>query len=174
MPGSAVTRLDREDLARLVAEGQPFVSVGRRDDAGGPVPYVGADYPQATADLVRPADRHLNPGAGHVSRLCHGPRVAVAVIEALLAPYRGSARLRVLQPYRPTSADVDGDRVTAVTLAHRDSGETTTVVAPSVLDATETGELLPLTGTEYVTGFGSRADTGEPGAPEEAQPKPPP
>ena len=38
--------------------------------------------------------RELNPGAGRVSRLCHEPRVAVAVIEAMLAPYRGSGRLR--------------------------------------------------------------------------------
>ncbi|MBU2670564.1 LacI family transcriptional regulator [Actinoplanes bogorensis] len=48
-------RLDPADLARLIAEGQPFVSVGRRDDAGGPVPYVGADYPKATASQVRRA-----------------------------------------------------------------------------------------------------------------------
>jgi len=47
--------LDPVELARLVAEGQPFVSVGRRDDAGGPVPYVGADYPGATAAQVRAA-----------------------------------------------------------------------------------------------------------------------
>ncbi|MBM2623222.1 LacI family DNA-binding transcriptional regulator [Actinoplanes sp. LDG1-06] len=47
--------LDPEELARLIAEGQPFVSVGRRDDAGGPVPYVGADYPTATAAQVRRA-----------------------------------------------------------------------------------------------------------------------
>ncbi|MGX6602427.1 LacI family DNA-binding transcriptional regulator [Micromonosporaceae bacterium Da 78-11] len=44
--------LDPQELARLLAEGQPFVSVGRRDDAGGPVPYVGADYPAATAAQV--------------------------------------------------------------------------------------------------------------------------
>ncbi|MFY1670348.1 LacI family DNA-binding transcriptional regulator [Plantactinospora sp. WMMB334] len=44
--------LDRDELTRLVTEGQPFVSVGRRDDAGGPVPYVGADYPAATAAIV--------------------------------------------------------------------------------------------------------------------------
>jgi DNA-binding LacI/PurR family transcriptional regulator len=47
--------LDRGELARLVADGFPFVSVGRRDDAGGPVPYVGADYAGATAALVRRA-----------------------------------------------------------------------------------------------------------------------
>ena len=47
--------LDRDELTRLVTEGQPFVSVGRRDDAGGPVPSVGADYPAATAEAVRRA-----------------------------------------------------------------------------------------------------------------------
>ena len=114
--------------------------------------------------------RELNPGGGHVSRLCHEPRVAVAVIEQLLAPYRGSGRLRVLQPYRPVAAEVDGDRVTAVTLGRRDGGEPVTVAAPYVLDATETGELLPLAGVEYVTGFESRRETGEPSAPDEAQP----
>jgi DNA-binding LacI/PurR family transcriptional regulator len=48
-------QLDHDDLTRLVAEGQPFVSVGRRDDAGGPVPYVGADYQAAVAALVHRA-----------------------------------------------------------------------------------------------------------------------
>ncbi|MFC5818865.1 LacI family DNA-binding transcriptional regulator [Nonomuraea harbinensis] len=44
--------VDRDDLVRLLAERIPFVSVGRRDDAGGPVPYVGADYPPAVRALV--------------------------------------------------------------------------------------------------------------------------
>jgi DNA-binding LacI/PurR family transcriptional regulator len=52
--------LDHEDLTRLVADGRPFVAVGRRDDAGGPVPYVGADYPSAVAALVARA-----AAAGH-------------------------------------------------------------------------------------------------------------
>ena len=47
--------LDRVELARLVSDGLPFVSVGRRDDAGGPVPYVGADYPAGVSELVRRA-----------------------------------------------------------------------------------------------------------------------
>ncbi|KAA2261131.1 LacI family transcriptional regulator [Solihabitans fulvus] len=47
-------RVDRAELARLVAEGFPFVSVGRRDDvAAGPVAAVGADYVSAVAELVR-------------------------------------------------------------------------------------------------------------------------
>ena len=39
-----------------------------------------------------------------------------------------------------------------------------------MIDATETGDLLPLCGAEYVTGFESRAETGEPHAPAQAQP----
>ncbi|GAA1594927.1 FAD-dependent oxidoreductase [Kribbella hippodromi] len=112
----------------------------------------------------------LNPGAGYVSKLCHEPRVALAVLESMLAPYRASRRLQILQPYRPIAADTDGDRVTAVTVQHRESDERIAITAPYVLDATETGELLPLTGTEYVTGFESQSTTGEPSAPAEAQP----
>jgi hypothetical protein len=114
--------------------------------------------------------RDLNPGAGHVSRLCHEPRVAVAVIESMLAPYRGSGQLTVLQPYRPVAAETDGDRVVSVTVAHRWTDDRLTLTAPYVLDATETGELLPLTGTEYVTGFESQRETGEPSAPEVGDP----
>ncbi|HZX07415.1 LacI family DNA-binding transcriptional regulator [Kribbella sp.] len=44
-----------EELARLIAEEYPFVSVGRRDDAGAPVPYVGADYASATRTVVEQA-----------------------------------------------------------------------------------------------------------------------
>lgn len=112
----------------------------------------------------------LNPGAGFVSRLCHEPRVALAVMEAMLAPWRGGGRLTVLQPHKPVAAEVEGDRVRSVTLAHRDSGERVVATAPYVIDATELGDLLPLTGTEYVTGFESQAETGEPSAPPEAQP----
>lgn len=44
--------LDPHELGRLVREGPAFVSVGRRDDAGGPVPYVGAAYADAVENLV--------------------------------------------------------------------------------------------------------------------------
>jgi len=43
---------DHRELERLVAGDYPFVAVGRRDDAGGPVPYVGGDYASGTAALV--------------------------------------------------------------------------------------------------------------------------
>jgi hypothetical protein len=112
----------------------------------------------------------LNPGGGLVSRLCFEPAVAVAVIDELLLPFVGSGKLTILQRARPIHAVVDGDSVTSVSFAMIDTGETCEVTANYVLDATELGDLLPLTGTEYVTGFESRHDTGEPSAPEVAQP----
>ncbi|CDZ32972.1 Fumarate reductase/succinate dehydrogenase flavoprotein domain protein [Neorhizobium galegae bv. officinalis] len=112
----------------------------------------------------------LNPGAGWVSRICAEPRVSLAVMEAMLMPYRGAGKLKVLQPYRPVTADVDGDTVRSVTVRHRDTGQEITVSAAYILDATELGDLLPMTGTEYVKGFEAQSDTGEPSAPSEAQP----
>lgn len=110
--------------------------------------------------------RQLNPGAGLVSRLCHEPRVAVAVLEAMLAPWRATGQITVLQPYRAQSVRVDGDRVTGVRLvADGSAAEPIDVTAAYVVDATETGELLPLAGVEYVTGFESQDRTGEPSAP---------
>jgi hypothetical protein len=124
-----------------------------------------AAYPLTPAAAAR---RALNPGSGRVSSLCHEPRVALAVLEAMLAPHRSSGRLRVLLRHAPVAAEVDGDRVVAVTL--RGEAGDVVVVADWVADATETGELLPLTGAEYVTGAESRQETGEPHAAREAQP----
>ncbi|WP_038593589.1 FAD-dependent oxidoreductase [Neorhizobium galegae] len=112
----------------------------------------------------------LNPGSGWVSRICAEPRVSLAVMEAMLAPYRGAGKLKVLQPYRPVAADVADDTVRSVTVRHRDTGREITVSAAYILDATELGDLLPMTGTEYVKGFEAQSDTGEPSAPSEAQP----
>ncbi|MER7248666.1 LacI family DNA-binding transcriptional regulator [Kribbella sp. NPDC000426] len=53
-----------DELARLIAEDYPFVSVGRRNDAGAPVPYVGADYTTATHLL---AERALQLGHRHLA-----------------------------------------------------------------------------------------------------------
>jgi hypothetical protein len=114
------------------------------------------------------AARHLNPGAGLVSRLCSEPRVGVAVIEAMLAPHVSSGRLTLLQPAVPVAAQVDGDRVIGVDVETSDGQ--VRLHGDYVLDATETGELLPLTGTEYVVGSESRLDTGEANAPEVADP----
>lgn len=130
--------------------------------------YYRDNYP--LLDAVR--DRaDLNPGAGLVSRLCAEPRVAVAVIDALFARYLGSQQLTILTSCVPTAADVDGTRVTSVTVRSLTGDTETTITAGYVLDATELGDLLPLTGAEYVSGTEGRDETGEPSAPEVGDPE---
>lgn len=46
---------DRAELKQLVSGDYPFVAIGRREDAGGPVPYVGGDYATGTRALVEKA-----------------------------------------------------------------------------------------------------------------------
>lgn len=109
-------------------------------------------------------DPHLNPGGGWVSRLCHEPRVSLAVFYEMLAPYLGTGRIRLLLPYKAVAAETNGDRVTAVTVAHVHTGEELTLEAPYILDATELGDLLELADVEHVIGAESQAETGEPHA----------
>lgn len=88
----------------------------------------------------------------------------------MLAPYVSSGRLTVLLEHEPVRASVNGDRVEAVTVRDRATGLERTLSAPYFIDATELGDLLPMTGTEYVTGAESREETGEPHAATETQP----
>jgi hypothetical protein len=113
---------------------------------------------------------NLNPGDGSVSRITHEPKVSLAVLEDLLAPYASGARLTVLRRHVPVTADVAGGHVRSVTLRNLETGNLHVLHARYFLDATEQGDLLPLTKTEYVIGFESQKQTGEPHAPPEAQP----
>lgn len=116
------------------------------------------------------ADVFLNPGGGFVSRLCHEPRVALAVLEAMLAPFVSSGLVTIWRRHVPIAAQTDGDRVTGIAMRSLDSGREMEVTAPFVLDATETGDLLPLAGAEYVIGAEAQGETGEPHAAGKYQP----
>jgi hypothetical protein len=129
--------------------------------------YYRRNYPLTAEARAR---WNLNPGDGSVSRLTHEPRVSLAVLEEMLAPHASGGRLVVLLRHKAVAADVNGDWVRAVRLQDLESGRDRTIHAPYFLDATEQGDLLPLTRTEYVTGFESRRETREPHAPEQAQP----
>ena len=127
--------------------------------------YYRRYYPLTEEARARP---DLNPGDGAVSRLCHEPRVALAVLEGLLAPHMAAGRLTLLLEHVVVAADVDGSRVRALTARSLRTGNQRTLEAPCFVDATELGNLLPLTGTEFVAGCEGRAATGEPHAPEKA------
>ena len=128
--------------------------------------YYRRNYPLTGEAHRRP---NLNPGNGRVSRLTHEPRVSLAVLRDMLAPYRSSGRLTLLLRHKPVAADASGDAIRAVTVRGAE-GHDRTIHAAYYLDATEQGDLLPLTGTEYVTGAESQRETGELHAPAEAQP----
>jgi len=118
-------------------------------------------YPLTPAAMASP---HLNPGNGNVSRLCHEFRVGLSVLEAMVQPYVSNRRLIIARGWEPIHSEASGDAVKAVTFRHLATGTERRVAAVYVIDATETGDLLPLTGAEYVTGFESRQMTGEPSA----------
>jgi flavin-dependent dehydrogenase len=102
------------------------------------------------------ADAHLNPGSANVSRIAHEPRVALAVLESMLAPYASARQLTILLRHVPRAADTEGDRVRSATVRDLEHGRDRIIHADYFLDATEHGDLLPLARTEYVTGFESR------------------
>ncbi len=116
------------------------------------------------------ANPHFNPGNGWVSRLCHEPRISLSVLNQFLAPHVSAGRLRLLLEHKVVAAEVDGDRVRAVTVRDLKGGQNRTLRAPYFVDATELGDLLPLTRTEYVVGAEAQATTGEPHATAEAIP----
>lgn len=115
-------------------------------------------------------NKNLDPGNGSVSRLCHEPRVALAVFQNWLAPYISGGRLTLLTEHVPVDADVDGDQVRAVRVRSLGSGRETVLRSPYFVDATELGDLLPMTKTEFVVGAEAKSDTGELHAAETADP----
>lgn len=127
------------------------------------------DYYPLTQEARR--NPRLNPGGGWVSHICMEPRVALAVLEANLAFARASGRLEIWLNTVPIAADVDGDSIRAVTLQDRVAGDIRIVEGAYFLDATELGDLLPLTGTEYRVGAEGRDEFNEPSAPEVADPE---
>ena len=81
-------------------------------------------------------DRHLNPGTGRVSRLCHEPKVSHAVLREILAPYESRGLLRIVRFVEPVRADADGDRVRSVTFRSLRGEPELIVTARYILDAT--------------------------------------
>jgi hypothetical protein len=126
------------------------------------------NYPLTDAAKAVP---HLNPGNGSVSKLCHEPRVALAVLLEMLAPHISAGRIRLIQNKELIQASVEGDQIEWVVIGNLlHQPNTHYLVAPYFVDATEHGDLLETANVEYVTGAESHRDTGEPHAPDKADP----
>ena len=107
-----------------------------------------------------------NPGNCWVTRLAFEPRVAAELLEAMLP---GSVTIRLRS--KVVSVETQGDRITQVTAMNLETGRLTRFRPRMVIDATELGDLLPLSGAEYVVGAETVAQTGEPQA-QPVEPRP--
>lgn len=124
------------------------------------------DYYRRNFRLQPSAQHHpgFNPGNANVSLIAHEPITALAVLRDMLAPYVHGGTLTIMENHKPAGAEMDGDSVVSASVVSRLTGDRTVLTASHFLDATDEGDLLPLTGTEYVTGAESAEETGEPHA----------
>lgn len=129
--------------------------------------YYKKNYPITPSARSR---QYLNPGNAVVSALCHEPRVSLAVLNEMLAPYISSGKLTLLIEHKIRSAEYSGNKVKALRVESLRTGRSYVLHAKYFVDATETGELLPMTGTEFVMGTESRNETRELHAPLKADP----
>jgi len=125
------------------------------------------NYP--LSGMARKAD-FLNPGNGAVSRLCHEPAVSVAVLESMLAPAISNDQLKILLNTEALEAHTDGDSVRAVRCHTGEEKRSIVLHGAFFIDASEEGDLLKLSGCEYVIGAESQKQSGERHAPEKEDP----
>jgi len=107
-------------------------------------------------------DNYFNPGACWVSALGFEPRVGLAVLYEMLAPYMTNGLIQIWTRFRPVSIEMDADKCRAVIFQSTLTNDKRIVTAPYILDATELGELLALGNIEHVIGAESKDQTGEP------------
>ncbi|HLW47699.1 MAG TPA: FAD-dependent oxidoreductase [bacterium] len=112
----------------------------------------------------------FNPGNAWVSGLSFEPRAAATVLEGMMAGPHDSGALQVFYYTRAIAAEVFGGHVRSVLTRQSESGALIRFRSAFVLDATDLGDVLPLTATQYAVGAESRAETGEPSAPDRADP----
>ncbi len=139
-----------------------------RDFRNGVRDYYKRNYPLTNEAKAR---KNLNPGDGSVSRLCHEPRVAVAVLTEMFAPYISSGKLTLLLEHKVIGAETKDNQVKVLEAFDLNTKKRLALSAKYFVDATELGDLLPLTGTEFVTGAESKSETGELHAPETGNPE---
>lgn len=155
---------------QLTSQGVPPDEHAWIEEQGAPESY------QRFRQLVRqayarqwdvPAER-LNPGACGVSRICHAPSVATQVLLEIVGEQ--GRNIQFIPQCVPEIAGGHRDHIEAIQMRSLLDGTTFVLEAPLFIDATERGDLLPLTGAEYVTGSEGQQAYGEPHATPEADP----
>lgn len=107
-----------------------------------------------------------NPGKCWVSLLCFEPQAGLDAIRAMLP-----SAVRVFLRTAPVAATKSGASLRSVLVYDFERRAFTQLTGSVFIDATELGDLLPLARARFRTGAESRAQTGEPDAPENAGPQ---
>jgi FAD dependent oxidoreductase len=113
----------------------------------------------------------FSPGNAWVSGLSFEPRAAATVLEAMMAGPHDTGALQIFYHTRAVAAEVFSGQVQSILTRHSESGALIRFRSAYVLDATDLGDLLPLTATQYAVGAEARSETGEPSAPDRADPR---
>lgn len=108
--------------------------------------------------------KEFDPGNSSVSRLAHEPRIALHILNEILLPFLSNGSLEIFLMHKPVDALVEADIVKSITIKDLCSGELIELEGKYFIDGTDTGQLLPLTKTDYMVGAESKAMTGEPHA----------
>ena len=95
--------------------------------------YYKRNYP--LTEKARAKDL-LNPGDSAVSRIAHEPRVALAVLYEMFAPYISAKKLTILLEHKITKAEVNEDQVNSLIATDTSSKKEITLSAPYFVDAT--------------------------------------
>ncbi|SPE42020.1 conserved hypothetical protein [Candidatus Sulfopaludibacter sp. SbA3] len=115
-------------------------------------------------------DSIQNPGKCWVSALCFEPKVGVAAIQEMLAPFQTSGAIRVMLRTVALDANAGKGRMDSLLVYSFATRQFTRLAGSVFIDATELGDLLPLAGAGFHAGADARSDTGEPEAEDAADP----
>lgn len=127
--------------------------------------YYRATYPLSAEGAAMPL---FNAGRCWVNEgFSVEPLVGMTILGQMLAEF---SNITLLLHTAALNIEMNGDTIAAVNTLNTD-GMATRFVSSFVLDATDTGDLLPLAGAEWTIGAESRTATGEPDAPADAQPE---
>lgn len=118
-------------------------------------------------EIKRVEDRRFCPASSEVSRISHPPKLALSFLIEMLEPFNGK-NLTIRTNAKLLSCKKDGIEIKSVT--YLIDGIEEEFFGKIFIDGTDTGELLPLSNTEYRIGAESKEETGEESAPIEKDP----
>ncbi len=111
-----------------------------------------------------------NPGGCWVGRLCFEPEPAEKILMEMLQPAIASRKLKLWTHTVPVEVKREGRRFTSVAAYDFEHASWLNLRGQYFVEASELGELLPLSGTPFRIGAESQAETHERNAPAVADP----